>query len=107
MIATRIGVLSGINTVPEFTTLFDEVHSIVSREKGSQDSLLDLEAKIANLDLSNRAKNALAAEGIENVKQLIQRSRSQLAQVPNLGLRTLVEIEDFVEHHGLSLCLQG
>lgn len=44
------------------------------------------------LDISNRAKNALKAYGIENVDQLRRTDLSELKEIPSLGEKSIAEI---------------
>ena len=48
---------------------------------------------ISQLGLSQRAANSLEAQGISSVRELVARSRDEVAAMWNLGDATLQEIE--------------
>jgi DNA-directed RNA polymerase subunit alpha len=55
------------------------------------------------LDLTVRSLNALKAEQIEFIGDLVQRTEADLLRTPNLGKKSLVEIKDALAVHALSL----
>jgi hypothetical protein len=59
--------------------------------------------KIDELELSVRAFNALKANNITTVGELIKMDRNDLWRTPNLGKITFKEIEDVLSHLGLHL----
>jgi DNA-directed RNA polymerase subunit alpha len=68
---------------------------------------LELEEKLsqslAELNLSVRATNCLESEGINTVRDLVQRTDDQLLQVRNFGETTLQEVRDRLAQIGLRL----
>lgn len=58
--------------------------------------------KIKEAELSVRARNCLANEGIEYVRDLICKTKRDIRISPNVGNRTLKEIEDFLLGLGLN-----
>lgn len=58
---------------------------------------------IRKLSLTTRAHNCLVAEGIQTVEQLCEKRRHELKGAPNLGKRSLKEIESRLQALGLSL----
>ena len=68
---------------------------------------LELEEKLgmslAELNLSVRATNCLESEGINTVRDLVQRAEDQLLQVRNFGETTLQEVRERLSAHGLRL----
>ncbi|HZZ28934.1 MAG TPA: DNA-directed RNA polymerase subunit alpha [Pirellulales bacterium] len=58
---------------------------------------------LADLKLSVRAMNCLESEGIQTVRDLVQRSEDQLLEVRNFGETTLREIKDKLTELGLRL----
>lgn len=53
--------------------------------------------------LSTRSYSCLRAEGIETVRQLLLWSRQELLKTPNLGTKSIKEIEEALKAKGLSL----
>ncbi|MHB1544627.1 MAG: DNA-directed RNA polymerase subunit alpha [Gammaproteobacteria bacterium] len=58
---------------------------------------------VDDLDLTVRSLNALKAEQVLYVGDLVQRTESDLLRTPNLGKKSLVEIKDALAIHALSL----
>lgn len=54
-------------------------------------------ARIENLPLSARAKNALRAEGVETLGRLSEMSKWDLMKIPNIGKTTALEIIGFLQ----------
>ena len=65
--------------------------------------LQDLFAKpIEDLaELSVRSRNSLQKENIQTLSDLVQRSEEKMLAIENFGKKSLKEIEDFLEEHGL------
>ena len=65
--------------------------------------LQDLFAKpIEDLaELSVRSRNSLQKESIQTLGDLVQRSEEEMLGIENFGKKSLKEIEDFLEEHGL------
>jgi len=64
-----------------------------------------LKKDIADTDLPERAKNALAKDPacITTVKELVQYTPEQLAMIPSLGEDGVKAIEDFFTANGISI----
>ena len=58
---------------------------------------------VSEIGLSTRAANALAAEGIATLRELVSRTHEHLHELRNAGENTVQEIEDKLAEHGLSL----
>jgi DNA-directed RNA polymerase subunit alpha len=73
--------------------------------------VLSIEAPIASrlgqlvseIGLSTRAVNALAAEGISTLRELVSRTQEHLHELRNAGENTVQEIEEKLKEHGLEL----
>ncbi|MSR36647.1 MAG: hypothetical protein EXR95_08400, partial [Gemmatimonadetes bacterium] len=65
--------------------------------------LQDLFAKpIEDLaELSVRSRNSLQKENIQTLGDLVQKSEEEMLAIDNFGKKSLKEIEDFLEEHGL------
>ena len=65
--------------------------------------LQDLFAKpIEDLaELSVRSRNSLQKENIQTLGDLVQRGEEEMLAIENFGKKSLKEIEDFLEEHGL------
>ena len=62
-----------------------------------------LEMTIEELDLSVRSFNCLKRAGINTVEDLIGKSEEDMMKVRNLGRKSLLEVMEKLEEHGLSL----
>ena len=52
-------------------------------------------------ELSVRSRNSLQKENIRSLGDLVQRSEDDMLQIENFGKKSLKEISDFLEEHGL------
>jgi DNA-directed RNA polymerase subunit alpha len=50
-----------------------------------------------------RSANCLKAENINYIGDLVQRTEVELLRTPNLGKKSLTEIKEVLETHGLAL----
>ena len=64
---------------------------------------IDLEIKTGDLYFSERVKNCLKYWNVNCVADLIDLSRSELMQTPNMGIKSLREVEDRLKENGLYL----
>ena len=71
----------------------------------SAESQLDpiLMRPVDELELTVRSANCLKAESINYIGDLIQRTEVELLRTPNLGKKSLTEIKEVLESHGLAL----
>ena len=60
---------------------------------------------VSEIGLSTRAANALAAEGISTLRELVSLTHEHLHELRNAGENTVQEIEDKLAEHGLSLVM--
>ena len=58
---------------------------------------------VDELELTVRSANCLKAENINYIGDLIQRTEVELLRTPNLGKKSLTEIKEVLEGHGLGL----
>jgi DNA-directed RNA polymerase subunit alpha len=58
---------------------------------------------IAELRLSVRAGNCLVGEGIQTIRELVQRNEDQLLEIRNFGETTLMEVREKLSTLGLHL----
>ena len=70
-------------------------------KKDQKPAIPDYELKDM-LDLDVRTTNALRAEGITTVDELLERSHWQLKGIPNLGKKSLAKIINGMDNLGLS-----
>ncbi|MEL7023018.1 MAG: DNA-directed RNA polymerase subunit alpha [Pseudomonadota bacterium] len=61
---------------------------------------------VDELELTVRSANCLKAESINYIGDLVQRTEVELLRTPNLGKKSLTEIKEVLESHGLGLGLQ-
>ena len=74
-------------------------------EKAKEDQNGDqrLQLFIEELELGVRPYNQLKRVGIETIGDLVSKSRNQLLAIPNMGLRSVEEIEEALTTWGLQL----
>ncbi|MAF83568.1 MAG: DNA-directed RNA polymerase subunit alpha [Chromatiales bacterium] len=78
---------------------------------GQDDSDAEVESQIDpilmrpvdELELTVRSANCLKAENINYIGDLLQRTEVELLRTPNLGKKSLTEIKEVLESHGLAL----
>ena len=72
---------------------------------GEEESPVDpvLMRPVDELELTVRSANCLKAENINYIGDLIQRTEVELLRTPNLGKKSLTEIKEVLESHGLAL----
>ena len=58
---------------------------------------------VDELELTVRSANCLKAENIHYIGDLVQRTEVELLRTPNLGKKSLTEIKEVLESHGLTL----
>ena len=75
---------------------------------GRQSTQIDpiLLKPVDELELTVRSANCLKAENINYIGDLVQRTEVELLRTPNLGKKSLTEIEEVLKVHGLSLAMR-
>ncbi|MDB2544098.1 DNA-directed RNA polymerase subunit alpha [Woeseiaceae bacterium] len=58
---------------------------------------------VDELELTVRSANCLKAESVMYIGDLVQRTEVELLRTPNLGKKSLTEIKEILESHGLTL----
>ena len=58
---------------------------------------------IEDLEFSVRAYNALKAEGVHSIQDLLEKTKEDIAKIKNLGRKSVQEIIDTVHNRGLKL----
>jgi DNA-directed RNA polymerase subunit alpha len=58
---------------------------------------------VDELELTVRSANCLKAENIHYIGDLVQKTEVELLRTPNLGKKSLTEIKEVLESHGLTL----
>ena len=83
-----------------FVDLQGEQAGEVSKEPQFEPILL---RPVDELELTVRSANCLKAENIYYIGDLVQRTEVELLRTPNLGKKSLTEIKEVLEGHGLGL----
>lgn len=101
-------VASGAKILNDHLQLFVDLSETASvhspepaREPTKEDRIKEM--PIEELDLSVRAYNCLKRAGINTVWELTQKSDEDMMKVRNLGKKSLEEVKEKLESHGLSL----
>jgi DNA-directed RNA polymerase subunit alpha len=58
---------------------------------------------IEELELGVRSYNCLKRVGIETIGDLVTKSESELAAIPNFGRKSIEEVKETLQQHGLNL----
>ncbi|WP_124060972.1 DNA-directed RNA polymerase subunit alpha [Gordonibacter sp. Marseille-P4307] len=80
-----------------------EVPSIFTPE--GQETNIELDKQIEDLDLSVRSYNCLKRAGIHSVRQLVEFSENDLLNIRNFGAKSIEEVKDKLISMGLNLKL--
>lgn len=85
----------------------DEDEEISSEnEKNDKEVLEKLEMPIESLELSVRASNCLASEGVRTIYDLVKKDESDMLKIRNFGKTSLNEIKEKLADLNLSLGMQ-
>ncbi|HSS74660.1 MAG TPA: DNA-directed RNA polymerase subunit alpha C-terminal domain-containing protein, partial [Gaiellaceae bacterium] len=58
---------------------------------------------IEELELGVRSYNCLKRVGIETIGDLVTKSETELAAIPNFGKKSIEEVKETLQQHGLTL----
>lgn len=85
--------------------VFVDLHGQDDADATDADSHIEpmLLRPVDELELTVRSANCLKAENINYIGDLIHRTEVELLRTPNLGKKSLTEIKEVLESHGLSL----
>jgi DNA-directed RNA polymerase subunit alpha len=89
------------NQLNVFVDLPDEDELKLGRSETQVDPILL--RPVDELELTVRSANCLKAENINYIGDLVQRTEVELLRTPNLGKKSLTEIKEVLETHGLAL----
>jgi len=83
---------------------FVDLKAIPAIEKSEKESMNPLYIRpVDDLELTVRSANCLKAENIYYIGDLVQKTEADLLKTPNLGKKSLTEIQSVLQSHGLSL----
>lgn len=94
-----------LNPFVQYNEIGRQVHATARGGPGSAEAQLEakLSMQVADLRLSVRAGNCLESEGINVIRELVQRNEDQLLEIRNFGETTLTEVRDKLATLGLHL----
>jgi len=84
-----------------FVDLKGQAEALASSAEAQIDPILL--RPVDELELTVRSANCLKAENINYIGDLVQRTEVELLRTPNLGKKSLTEIKQVLESHGLAL----
>lgn len=85
-------------------SVFADLSAVVGRESADLPNLKPILLQpVEELELTVRSSNALKAEGVYYVGDLVQKSEEDLLKTPNLGRKSLTEIKDILARYELTL----
>lgn len=94
-----------INLFTEMSDTFKEVEVMVSKDDAENAKILNM--PIEELDFSVRSYNCLKRAGLNNVEDLVSKSRQDMMKVKNLGTKSVEEVIQKLETLGLSFKRDG
>ncbi len=85
-------------------SVFADLTAVTSREPGHGHGIRQILLQaVEELEFTVRSSNALKAENINYVGDLVQKTEDELLKTPNLGRKSLTEIKDVLTQHELAL----
>jgi DNA-directed RNA polymerase subunit alpha len=93
------------NILQDQLSVFVDLKGQAEATAGAAESQVDpiLLRPVDELELTVRSANCLKAESINYIGDLVQRTEVELLRTPNLGKKSLTEIKQVLESHGLTL----
>ncbi len=93
------------NILQDQLSVFVDLKGQAEATAGAGESQVDpiLLRPVDELELTVRSANCLKAESINYIGDLVQRTEVELLRTPNLGKKSLTEIKQVLESHGLTL----
>jgi DNA-directed RNA polymerase subunit alpha len=93
------------NILQDQLSVFVDLKGQAEDTAGAAESQVDpiLLRPVDELELTVRSANCLKAESINYIGDLVQRTEVELLRTPNLGKKSLTEIKQVLESHGLTL----
>ncbi|UCC15145.1 MAG: DNA-directed RNA polymerase subunit alpha [Gammaproteobacteria bacterium] len=93
------------NILQDQLSVFVDLKGQAESSAASAESQIDpiLLRPVDELELTVRSANCLKAESINYIGDLVQRTEVELLRTPNLGKKSLTEIKQVLESHGLTL----
>ncbi len=83
---------------------FVDLKTMPTIEKSEKESMNPLYTRpVDDLELTVRSANCLKAENIYYIGDLVQKTEADLLKTPNLGKKSLTEIQSVLASHGLAL----
>lgn len=97
---------SGAGILIDYLSLFTELPNYsleeeVEEESEEVDFTKQLAINIEDLDLSLRSFNCLKRAGIHTVKDIVERTESEMSKIKNFGKKSLAEVKGKIEEFGL------
>ncbi len=90
-----------VNLFIELCAQIGDMSILVSKEEDKQVKLMEL--PIEEMDLSVRSYNCLKRAGINNIQDLLKKSKSDMFKVRNLGAKSVEEVIQKLENYGFNL----
>ncbi|MBE7076000.1 MAG: DNA-directed RNA polymerase subunit alpha [Clostridiales bacterium] len=90
-----------VNLFIELCAQIGDMSILISKEEDKQVKLMEL--PIEEMDLSVRSYNCLKRAGINNIQDLLKKSKSDMFKVRNLGAKSVEEVIQKLESYGFSL----
>ncbi|WMC18784.1 MAG: DNA-directed RNA polymerase subunit alpha [Enterobacteriaceae bacterium PSpicST2] len=105
VIDSKVAFITSSTILAEQFSVFMDLNSIIKQEIKLEKPKLNpiLLRNVEELELTVRSSNCLKSEAIHYIGDLVQCTEVELLKTPNLGKKSLSEIKEILNSHGLSL----
>lgn len=95
-------------TITKLKNIIDELESKIPNTdfKYNDDLYVLLNKRMVDFDISIRALNCLKAAEIDTLGELVRHKRSDLLKYRNFGKKSLTELDELLERHGLAFGME-
>ena len=93
----QLAIFTDIDKIEGFGEAVGEAQAEVPQAHGMENF------PIEELELGVRSYNCLKRVGIETIGDLVTKSENELAAIPNFGKKSIEEVSETLQAHGLSL----
>ena len=90
-----------VSMFTELSETFSDVNLLISKDDDAHSKILEM--PIEEMDFSVRSYNCLKRANINTVEDLVNKSKTDMLKVRNLGLKSIEEVVQKLESYGLGL----
>jgi DNA-directed RNA polymerase subunit alpha len=93
----QLAIFTDLDRIEGFGQAVEEAPEAPSGAKGMENF------PIEELELGVRSYNCLKRVGIETIGDLVSKTENELASIPNFGRKSIEEVKETLQTHGLTL----